>query len=230
MTFNAASRTHSSFSESVSISQVKATEGSRTVSSYVVVPETGQRETVRTTTTTTAVVCGSANKVRGLTGSSALAGSRTTMLTSAAAIREYADRNAPADLCVIVTPLPDGPAVPLIRMLRTRGWQKVVVLSGKADARAIHATVGAGVRSVIVHQQAEPTPSATQPRAAGILSERELEVLRMVADGQTNRTVGEHLGLSALTVKSHLARIARKLGCGDRAEMVAHAIRNGYIA
>jgi DNA-binding CsgD family transcriptional regulator len=51
----------------------------------------------------------------------------------------------------------------------------------------------------------------------------------MVADGQTNRIVGEHLGVSALTVKSHLARIARKLGSGDRAEMVAKAIRCGYI-
>ncbi|MEI2784626.1 MAG: LuxR C-terminal-related transcriptional regulator [Candidatus Nanopelagicales bacterium] len=71
---------------------------------------------------------------------------------------------------------------------------------------------------------------STQPRSAGLLSERELEVLRMVADGQTNRAVGEHLGLSSLTVKSHLARIARKMGCGDRAEMVATSIRNGYIA
>ena len=52
----------------------------------------------------------------------------------------------------------------------------------------------------------------------------------MVADGQTNREVGERLGVSALTVKSHLARIARKLGSGDRAEMVATAIRCGYIA
>lgn len=226
--FSAAEVARSSFCPRVSMPLMKASEGSRTVTSYVVVPETAQRESVRTTTT--AVVCGSANRVRGLAGSPALTGSRTTMLTTAAAIREYADRNAPADICVIVTPLPDGPAVPLIRMLRTRGWQKVIVLSGKADARAIHATVGAGVRSVIVHQQPEPSPASTQPRSSGLLSERELEVLRMVADGQTNRAVGEHLGLSSLTVKSHLARIARKMGCGDRAEMVATSIRNGYIA
>ena len=41
--------------------------------------------------------------------------------------------------------------------------------------------------------------------------------------------VGEQLGLSALTVKSHLARIARKLGTGDRAEMVAMAMRAGVV-
>jgi DNA-binding CsgD family transcriptional regulator len=51
----------------------------------------------------------------------------------------------------------------------------------------------------------------------------------MVADGKSNRQVGEQLGLSALTIKSHLARIARKLGSGDRAHLVATAIRNGYI-
>ena len=56
-----------------------------------------------------------------------------------------------------------------------------------------------------------------------------MEVLGAVADGMSNKLVGEHLGLSSLTVKSHLARIARKLGTGDRAEMVALAMRAGFI-
>ena len=54
-------------------------------------------------------------------------------------------------------------------------------------------------------------------------------MLRLVADGRSNKEIGETLGLSALTVKSHLARIARKLGTGDRAEMVALAMRAGVI-
>ena len=61
------------------------------------------------------------------------------------------------------------------------------------------------------------------------LSGREVEVLNLVAGGQSNKQIGDTLGLSALTVKSHLARIARKLGTGDRAEMVAHAMRAGVI-
>ncbi|MGZ6839576.1 MAG: response regulator transcription factor, partial [Frankiaceae bacterium] len=61
------------------------------------------------------------------------------------------------------------------------------------------------------------------------LSAREVEVLRLVADGRSNKETGEELSLSALTVKSHLARIARKLGTGDRAEMVALAMRAGVI-
>ena len=57
------------------------------------------------------------------------------------------------------------------------------------------------------------------------MSEREIQVLQQVADGHTNKEAGQQLGLSGLTVKSHLARIGRKLGTGDRAEMVALAMR-----
>ena len=73
-----------------------------------------------------------------------------------------------------------------------------------------------------------PDGSAT-PADLGELTAREVEVLRLVADGQSNKQIGDVLGLSALTVKSHLARIARKLGTGDRAEMVALAMRAGVI-
>ncbi|MER5640101.1 response regulator transcription factor [Kitasatospora sp. NPDC002227] len=68
-----------------------------------------------------------------------------------------------------------------------------------------------------------------QPQAYRELSGREVEVLRLVAEGQSNKAIGVAMGLSALTVKSHLARIARKLGTGDRAGMVAVALRTGII-
>lgn len=55
-------------------------------------------------------------------------------------------------------------------------------------------------------------------------------MLRLVADGFSNRAIGDELGLSALTVKSHLARISRKLGTGDRAALVAISIRTGLLA
>jgi DNA-binding NarL/FixJ family response regulator len=73
--------------------------------------------------------------------------------------------------------------------------------------------------------------SGTQAPHAGCrdLSAREIEVLRLVADGRSNKAIGQAMGLSALTVKSHLARIARKLGTGDRAGMVAVALRGGTI-
>jgi len=72
-------------------------------------------------------------------------------------------------------------------------------------------------------------PGAASAPAYRELSGREVEVLRLVAEGQSNKAIGVAMGLSALTVKSHLARIARKLGTGDRAGMVAVALRTGII-
>jgi DNA-binding CsgD family transcriptional regulator len=60
-----------------------------------------------------------------------------------------------------------------------------------------------------------------------VLPPREAQILERVAEGQTNREIGTALGLSMFTVKSHLARIARKFHTGDRAHMVALALRAG---
>jgi DNA-binding NarL/FixJ family response regulator len=73
------------------------------------------------------------------------------------------------------------------------------------------------------------SPGTPPPPAYRELSGREVEVLRLVAEGQSNKAIGVAMGLSALTVKSHLARIARKLGTGDRAGMVAVALRTAII-
>lgn len=72
-------------------------------------------------------------------------------------------------------------------------------------------------------------PTGKAP-ARGDLSAREIQVLRLVAAGRSNNAAAEQLQLSALTVKSHLARIGRKLGTGDRAHMVALAMRGGLIS
>ena len=61
------------------------------------------------------------------------------------------------------------------------------------------------------------------------LSAREVEVLQLVAAGYSNGEVGHQLGLSASTIKAHLARIGRRLGSGDRAHLVALAMRTEII-
>jgi len=63
-----------------------------------------------------------------------------------------------------------------------------------------------------------------------LLTPRELDVLRLVAGGQTNKEIGAALFISADTVKGHLETIYRKLGVSDRAHAVAVAIRNGLVA
>ncbi len=61
------------------------------------------------------------------------------------------------------------------------------------------------------------------------ISKRELEVLRLVADGLGNRQIGERLNLAETTVKSHVATIFRKLDVSDRTEAVVVAARRGII-
>jgi len=62
------------------------------------------------------------------------------------------------------------------------------------------------------------------------LSDRELEILRMVAAGATNKEVGRQMYLSPDTVKSHLESAYRKLGVNDRAHAVAVAMRRGLLS
>ena len=61
-------------------------------------------------------------------------------------------------------------------------------------------------------------------------SERELEVLRLVADGLVNTEIARRLWLSPETVKSHVASLLAKLGAKTRAEAVAIGFRAGLLA
>ena len=62
------------------------------------------------------------------------------------------------------------------------------------------------------------------------LTEREVEVLRRLAEGDRNRDVGERLGIAEDTVKVHVKRIMDKLGAKDRTQAVAIGIRRGVIS
>jgi DNA-binding NarL/FixJ family response regulator len=66
-------------------------------------------------------------------------------------------------------------------------------------------------------------------RDAEELTERELEVLRLVVEGRTNRKIGVKLGLSENTVKYHLRHILEKLHLQNRAQVVAYAMRRGLV-
>ena len=62
-----------------------------------------------------------------------------------------------------------------------------------------------------------------------LLSERESEVLRLIADGLTGPEIGARLHVSSSTVKTHVASVLEKLGVSDRAAAVAEAMRRGLI-
>jgi DNA-binding NarL/FixJ family response regulator len=61
------------------------------------------------------------------------------------------------------------------------------------------------------------------------MTAREIQVLRLVARGQTNKAIGQELGISDRTVQGHLANIYGKLGVGGRTEAVTEALRQGWI-
>jgi DNA-binding NarL/FixJ family response regulator len=69
--------------------------------------------------------------------------------------------------------------------------------------------------------------SIHSPQARSPLTDRELKVLRLVANGLSNRGIGARLHLSETTVKFHVRNIMRKLGTTSRAEAVYKATRNG---
>ena len=62
-----------------------------------------------------------------------------------------------------------------------------------------------------------------------LLSKRELEVIRPLAEGHTNKQIAEELGISPETVKTHVDRICKRLGATDRTDAVARALRAGII-
>lgn len=131
------------------------------------------------------------------------------------------------DICILDGSLNDVPLFAFVSHMRELGWERVTLVTPRNDAKGAQAALDRGIRGYVV---ASPTAVAS-PEDSDLaeLTEREIEVLQAVAEGMSNRAIGSYLGLSALTVKSHMARIGRKLGTGDRARMVALAMRAGVI-
>ena len=72
-------------------------------------------------------------------------------------------------------------------------------------------------------------PVAGSGKAAPVLTPRELDVLKLVAQGLTNPDIARHLVLSEHTVHRHLANIFRKLSLSSRAAAAAWGVRTGLV-
>ncbi|MFJ8246282.1 response regulator [Peribacillus asahii] len=66
-------------------------------------------------------------------------------------------------------------------------------------------------------------------RPLHLLTRRECEVLQLLADGQSNRAIGETLYISEKTVKNHVSNILQKMNVNDRTQAVVLAIKNGWV-
>ena len=70
---------------------------------------------------------------------------------------------------------------------------------------------------------------SVEKRPHEILSEREIDVLKLVTKGLSNKDIAEELCLSMRTVQAHLGRIFNKLNVSSRTEAVVHALKEGWV-
>ncbi len=118
------------------------------------------------------------------------------------------------------------------------GWTQETLRSGvrallprDAPAEQILAAVEAAACGMMVADPREfeallPSYTAAEP---SVLTPRELEVLRMLAEGAANKSIAWKLNISDHTVKFHVASILSKLNAGTRTEAVTIGIRKGLI-
>lgn len=90
-----------------------------------------------------------------------------------------------------------------------------------SGGRYVHPTLGARL--------AQAEVEAARRAANDPLSEREREVLRLLALGHTNQEIAKSLFISVRTAETHRAHIMQKLGLGTRAELVRYALANGLL-
>ena len=103
-----------------------------------------------------------------------------------------------------------------------------------AAVRAVrdgHVYLGVEVADMIVEDYVErlARPDVQGGDAYSLLTDREREVLVLVAEGRSTREIAEALSVSTKTVDTHRAAIAHKLGLHSQAELIKYAIREGLI-
>jgi DNA-binding NarL/FixJ family response regulator len=110
-----------------------------------------------------------------------------------------------------------------------KGGQPADLLSAIRLVAAGEALLAPSVTKRLIEAYiSQPEPArATVPKGLDELSERELEILKQVAQGHTNREIADALYLSPLTIKTHVSRILTKLHARDRVQLVVIAYQAG---
>jgi len=80
----------------------------------------------------------------------------------------------------------------------------------------------------LMQQVSNPAPAQKEPLPAEI-TERELDVIRLVAHGKSNQEIASELVISEKTVKTHMSNIFSKLGLVDRTQLAIYAIKNNLV-
>jgi two-component system, NarL family, response regulator NreC len=159
------------------------------------------------------------------------------------------------DVLVLDLTMPGRPTLDVLPQIRRDTPDtSVVILTMEADAAIARKVLAAGASAYVLKEAADgelveairraaaggsyldPTLGAqialTPPESPAVtddLTERELEVLRLIALGNTNSEIAEELCLSVRTVESHRGHIQAKTGRSTRAELVAYALEAGLL-
>ena len=166
----------------------------------------------------------------------------------AEAIRLY--RQHLPDVTLLDLRLPDISGIDILIAIRTEFPEaRIIILTTFEGDVEIHRALQAGARGYLlknmppselldvirqVHAGKKRIPAAIASQLAEHMSdenltEREVEVLRQVADGNKNRDIARKLFISEETVKVHIKHIMEKLGATDRTQAVAIGVRRGII-
>ena len=98
--------------------------------------------------------------------------------------------------------------------------------------RAVHAgesVLHPSVARKVLNRFANVSGKLRKKRSPEVLTEREMEVLKMVTRGSSNKDIADALCLSVRTVQGHLANIFNKLRVSSRTEAVVHALKEGWV-
>jgi DNA-binding NarL/FixJ family response regulator len=159
-------------------------------------------------------------------------------------------RRLEPDVVLLDLRLPEVDGLKILDTLsRTDLNAKLVVLSGCDDAEVVELALRAGACAFItkridphdlaaalrqaldqtLFQPFQPNPLIDNGVAEPTLTERELAVLRAVAEGMSNKQIAERMCYAEQTVKLDLTHVYRKLGVSSRTEAMAVGYRNGLI-
>jgi DNA-binding NarL/FixJ family response regulator len=156
---------------------------------------------------------------------------RMPNLDGIAATRQIAASGSPARVLILTTFDPDEYVYEAIRAGASGFLLKDVEPEELVDAIRVvaagNALLGATVTTRLLQRFGQaPT---TKPPALDGLTERELEILRLLAEGLTNAEIADRLVVSETTVKSHVSSVLRKLGVRDRVQAVIAAYDAGVV-
>ena len=157
---------------------------------------------------------------------------RMPQVTGVEATRQIKER-FPQVRVLILTAYDDDPYVFTLLQAGADGYV-LKTASGNELVRAVRTVHQGGtmlspeIAAKVVRQVATRRPEQAAEQIEP-LTGRELDVLRLAAQGMTNRAIGHALQISPRTVQGHLASIYGKLGVNSRTEAVTEALRRGWI-